>query len=104
MAEFTGNRSRVASPTIKINTKYYLQVAQVYAPTSTHEDEEVEEFYEEVRKIMSENRSYYKKVIREFNTKVGDHQQGDGAVVGHHGYGKRNKRGTTLVQFATFEN
>ena len=50
----------MASLTIKNNNKYYLQVVQVYAPISTHEDEEVEEFYEEVSKIMSENKSYYK--------------------------------------------
>ena len=56
VVEFRGDSSRVASLTIKINTKYYLQVVQDYAPTSTHEDEEVEEFYE-VSKIMSENKS-----------------------------------------------
>ena len=73
-------------------------------PTSTHEDEEVEEFYEEVSKIMSENKSYYKIVKGDFNAKVGGHQQGDGAAVGQYGYGERNERGTTLVQFATSEN
>ena len=30
---FRGDSSRVASVTIKIHTKYYLQVVQVYAPT-----------------------------------------------------------------------
>ena len=58
VVEFTGDSSRVASITIKINVKYYIQVVQVYAPTLTHEDEEVEKFYEEVGKIMSENKSY----------------------------------------------
>ena len=80
VVEFRGDSSRVASLTIKINTKYYLQVVQVHVPTSTHEDEEVEEFYEEVSKIMSENKSYYKIVIGDFNAKVGGHQQGDGAA------------------------
>ena len=64
----------MASLTIKINTKYYLQVVQVHAPTSTHEDEEVEEYYEEVSKIMGENKSYYKIVIGNFNTKVAGNQ------------------------------
>ena len=36
VVEFRGDHSRVASPTIKINTKYYLQVVQVYAPTVDH--------------------------------------------------------------------
>ena len=46
-----------------------------------HEDDEVEEFYEEVSKIMSENKSYYKIMIGDFNAKLGGHQQGDGWTV-----------------------
>ena len=92
MVAFRGDRSRVASLTIKINTKYYLQVVQVCAPISTHGDGEVEVFYEEVSKIMNENKSYYKIVIGDFNAKVGGHQQGDGAVVGQYGHGERNER------------
>ena len=104
MAEFRADSSKVASLTFKINTKYYLQVVQVYAATSTHEDEKVEEFYEAVSKIMSENKSYYKIVIGDFNAKVGGHQQGDRAAVAQYGYGERSKRGTRLVQFASSEN
>ena len=54
--------------------------------------------------LMSENRSFYKIVIGDFNVKVGGHLQGDGAVVGQYGYGERNEKGTRLVQFATSEN
>ena len=64
----------------------------------------MEEFYEEVSKIMSENKSYYKIVIGDFNAKVGGHQQGDGAAVGQYRYGGRNERRTRLVQFAASEN
>ena len=63
VVEFRGDSSRVASRISKIKTKYYLHVFHVYEPTSTHEEEEVEEFYEEVSKIMSENKTYYKIVI-----------------------------------------
>ena len=61
----------------------------------------MEEFYEEVSKIMSANKSYYQIVTEDFNAKVGDHQHGDGAASEQHGYGER---GTRLVQFATSEN
>ena len=63
VVEFRGDSNRVTSLTIKMNTTYHLQVVQVYAPTSTHEDEAVEEFYEENSKITSENKSHYKIVI-----------------------------------------
>ena len=56
VVEFRGDSSRVAAHTIKINTKYYLQVVEVYSPTPTYEDEEVEKFYKEVSKIMSGNK------------------------------------------------
>ena len=32
--------------------------------------------------ILSENKSYYKIVIGDFNAKVGSHQRGDGVTVG----------------------
>ena len=50
---------------------------------------------------MSENKSYYKILIGDFNAKVGCHQQGDSAAVGQYGYGERSGRGTRLVQFAS---
>ena len=102
--EYRGDNSRVASLAVKINIMYYVQVIQVYAPISAHEDEKVEEFYETVSKVMNENKSYYKIVIGDFNEKVGGHPQGDGAAVGQYGYGEVNERGTRLVQFATSEN
>ena len=102
--EFRGDSSRVVSFTININAKYYLQVVQVNAPTSTSGDEKVEEFYEEASEIMSENKSYYNLVISDCNAKVSGHQQGDAAVDGNHGYGERNERGARLVQFAASEN
>ena len=40
---------------------------------------------------MSENKSCYKIVIGDLNVKVGGHQQGDGAAVGHYGYRERNE-------------
>ena len=100
VVELRGDSSRVASLTIKINTKYKL----FEVPTSTHEAEEVEEFYEVVSKIMTENEHYYKVAIRDFNEKVGGHQQEDGAAVGHYSCGERNERRTRLVEFAASDN
>ena len=81
--EFRGDSSRMISLAIKINTNYYLQVVQVSAPISAHEDEEVE-IYKEVSKIMNEQKSYYKIMIGDLNAKVDGHQQGDGAAVGQY--------------------
>ncbi|XP_065064756.1 craniofacial development protein 2-like [Rhopilema esculentum] len=98
--EYKGESSRVTSLTLKVNSKYQLQVIQVYAPTSSHNDEEVEELYEEIGKSMEKNKSQYKIVMGDFNAKVGQHHQSDGATVGKFGLGERNERGTRLMQFA----
>ena len=70
----------------------YVQVVEVYAATSAQEDEKLEEFYEEVYKIMSENKSYYKIVIGDFNAKVGGHRQGDGTAGGQRRGRQRTQR------------
>jgi hypothetical protein len=45
-------------------------VVQVYAPTASHDDEEIEELYEEVSNIVKENKSHFKIIIGDFNAKV----------------------------------
>ena len=104
IVEYKGVSSRVASLTLKISSKYQLQVVQVYATTTSHDDEEVEEFYEQITETIEKNKSYYKIIMRDFNAKTGAHQQGDGITTGHFGYGQRNERGTRLVQFAISKN
>ncbi|XP_046862943.1 craniofacial development protein 2-like [Xenia sp. Carnegie-2017] len=100
VVEYEGESSRVTSLTLKVNSKYQLQVIQVYAPTSSHSDEEVKELYEEIERSMDNNRSQFKIVMGDFNAKVGKHHRSDGATVGNFGLGERNERGTRLVQFA----
>ena len=94
----------MASLTLKVNSKYQLQVLEVYAPTSKHSDEDVEEMYAEVTRSMDKSKSHFKIVMGEFSAKVGQHRQNDGTRVGQYGLGERNERGTRLVQFAKSKN
>jgi len=102
--KYEGLNDRVASLTMKINSKYQLQIIQVYAPTTSHDDEEVEEFYEDLTSVTDKNKSFYKVIMGDFNAKVGRHQQGDGKTTGKQGLGERNERGERLVQFALSKN
>jgi exonuclease III len=104
VVKYEGESSRVASLTLKVNSRYQLQVIQVYAPTSSHSDEEVEELYEEIARTMEKDPSHFKIIMGDFNAKVGPHQHSDGPTVGKFGLGDRNERGTRLVQFATSKN
>ena len=88
--KFEQASSRVTSLTLKINKKYQMQVIQVYAPTSSHDVQEVEEMYKEVANEMRRNKSHYKVIMGYFNAKVGAHDQGDGMTVEDFGLGIRN--------------
>ena len=66
---------RVIYVCLKINNKYSVKVIQAYAPTSTHDDEEVEQFYEDVEKAMDEDPSHYQYLIGDFNAKLGKREE-----------------------------
>ena len=104
VVQYEGESSRVASLTLSVNRRYQLQVIQVYAPTSSHSDEEVEELYEEIARSMEKNKSHFKIIMGDFNAKVGQQHKSDGTIVGQFGLGERNERGTRLVQFAASKN
>ena len=80
-----------------------MVVVQVYSPTSDHPDEELESFYDDVNKAMK----YAKSddvilVMGDMNAKIGSQAHGD--VVGRHGLGERNDRGSRLIGFCENHN
>ena len=85
---------------IQISERYKLQIIQTYAPTSTHEDEEVVELYEEINKLIGEEKAHFKIIMGDFNAQVGKKKDEDETSVGNYGYKERNDRGDLLVEFA----
>ena len=47
-----------------------LKIVQVYAPTTSHSDEETDNFYNTIDKIL-EKQTHYTIVMGDFNAKVG---------------------------------
>ncbi|KAL1446846.1 hypothetical protein WDU94_003496 [Cyamophila willieti] len=95
-----GSSSRVGRLVLKLNDRYKLQIVQAYAPTSSHTDEEVEQFYEELKEMHEKgNDCQFKIVMGDFNAKIGTKLHGE-TVIGNYGFGNRNDRGNRLVQFA----
>lgn len=90
---------RVAGIIIKLNKRYRMKIITVYAPTSTHSDEESEKFYEDVEKAMKEHKTQFTYVIGDYNAKVGKHTSGINSI-GKFGVGDRNDRGESLIEFA----
>ena len=84
---------------VKINTKPVITtVVQVYMPTSSHEDEEIEEVYEELEELIKHAKGEENLIIMgDWNARVGEGKEGN--IVGEYGLGERNERGDRLVQF-----
>ena len=98
----SGN-SRVAELVLRITDRYHLKIVQVYAPTTSHSDEETDNFYNTIDKIL-EKQTHYTIVMGDFNAKVGGQTNTSERATGCFGLGQRNERGDTLVEWATSKN
>ena len=75
-----------------------LFIIQVYMPTSTHDEEEVDVMYEKIEEILAKQKGTDHVVLMgDWNAVIG--QGREGGEVGEFGLGKRNDRGQKLVDF-----
>ena len=95
--------SRVAELVLRITDRYQLKIVQVYAPTTSHSDEETDNFYNTIDKIL-EKQTHYTIVMGDFNVKVGGQTNTSERATGCFGLGQRNERGDTLEEWATSKN
>ena len=83
----------------KIQAKpFNIVIIQVYAPTSDHDDEEVETFYETLDMTIKQTKSSDIIILMgDFNAKVGTEAMSK--VIGKEGLGETNERGERLIQY-----
>src|SRR5215469_13433055 len=76
-----------------------ILIIQVYMPTSSHADEEVEVIYAQVNELLlKEGKGKVNAIcLGDWNSVVGEGRDRD--IVGAYGLGKRNERGEMLVDF-----
>ena len=101
--EFYSINERIAGLILRLNKKYKMKILQIYAPTSAHEDEEVEKFYEDVDVALQKHKTQFTFLMGDFNAKVGLRKAGE-LSVGKFGIDRRNDRGDMLVEFAEKNN
>ena len=88
---------------LKIASKpFNLVIIQVYAPTSTSSDEDIEQFYNDLDSAHKKAGSQDMPIVMgELNAKVGTEQDPLLEVVGRHGLGSCNERGDIWVDWCT---
>ena len=77
---------------------FNTMVIQVYAPTSTTEEDEVERFFEDLQDLLELTpKKYVLFIIGDWNAKVGS--QETPGVTGKFGLGVQNEAGQRLIEF-----
>ena len=80
------------------NKTFNLVIIQVYAPTSTSSDEDIEQFYNDLDSAHKQAGSQDMTIVMgDLNAKVGNEQDPLLEVAGRHGLGSRNERGDIWV-------
>ena len=101
VVEISSVSNRVAYLIVKLTERYSLKVIQVYAPTSAHSDDEVEDMFDDIsRALHSTTKTHYNVVMGDFNAKVGVQTCGE-SVMGSHGFGNRNHGGKCSSTFSS---
>ena len=86
---------------VKIASKpFNLVIVQVYAPTSTSPEDEIEKFYDDLDAAYKLCGSQEMKIVMgDLNAKLGTEQDPLREVVGRYGVGSRNERGDMWVDW-----
>ena len=93
--------SRLMTATFQWNTNEVTTFFTVYAPDSSYDDVEVDNFYDELQiEINRLPRKNNIVILGDFNASVGEDTYSDWPeVVGKYGFGQHNQRGLQLLQF-----
>lgn len=89
---------------VKLRSNLFnTKIIQIYAPTADKPEEEIEQFYETLRRALKYTKGNEMCIIMgDFNAKIG--RGSVEGIVGEHGLGERNERGDRLVQFCREED
>ena len=84
---------------VKLQGKpFNINILQTYVPTQDHNDEDIEQFYEEIQQAINQAKSdEIICVMGGMNAKVGSISHS--IIIGNFGWDDKNDRGERLIQF-----
>ena len=71
MTNFKAISERLIKITLKLSKNYTIKVIQVYAPTTSHSEEETEDFYKQLQDTNDEDKTNATIVTGDLNAKIG---------------------------------
>lgn len=95
---FMGINDRVALLNLNIQG-LSMSIIQIYAPTETACEEEINNFYTNVNRAVDQAYKNY-IIMGDFNAKIGQPRKDEHLIMKPNGYGERNQRGQRLIDFA----
>ncbi|XP_046966943.1 uncharacterized protein LOC124534950 [Vanessa cardui] len=75
-----------------------MSLIQVHAPTEAANEDEIDSFYSNVNKAITQAYKYY-FILGDFNAKIGQPGRDERLITKRYGYGVRNSRGQRLIEF-----
>ena len=97
--------SRLLTVRLRANP-FNITIIQIYAPTSSYDDSEVDEFYRELQSLVDQTPKHDTLVVQgDWHAKVGEDAQGDWReFCGPSCNLETNDRGLKLLDFVTYNN
>ena len=89
---------------VKLQGKpFNINILQTYAPTQDHNDDDIEQFYEEIQQTINQAKSDEMMcMMGDRNAKAGSISHSN--IVGNFGLGDKNDRGERLIQTKSIDN
>ena len=81
-----------------------MKIIQVYAPTTSLDDQEIVEIYQEIENLIKKDKTHFPIIMEDFNAKVGNKEDTKEITMGNFGIGDRNERGRMLIDLALKNN
>ena len=91
---------RVAELVLRITKRYKVKIVQIYAPTTSYSEEDINSFYVAVDETLGKP-NHYTIVMGDFIAQIGKRTNPMETAMGKFGFKLRNGRGDTLVERAT---